>query len=281
MEMKIIILCEILGIMTFLLGLFRLRWLRKCYDKARAEKKDVLEREQKALAFKQLETYYKAKAATWKSMGIAVAVFVILGGAVWGIGRIVQVYKAEKEQAKVEKQVDVQAKVESSLFQDFFHYFSYDANLERFVKNRQEGLNKARAEYFEANQNLTKARQSGDLAQITKYSLKVDDAEHNLDSAQFRYDNLNNFEGHLGDHRLGFWLLAIFLFVFGLYFAFVNDEEGLMVSSFFSVFFVAIAIFSLIFSFFATWLSWLTLLLIICNILIFIKRRKKIFKAWK
>ena len=52
--------------MTILLGWFRLRGLRKCYDKARAEKRDILEREQMALADKLQKTYDKSKVATLK-----------------------------------------------------------------------------------------------------------------------------------------------------------------------------------------------------------------------
>ena len=263
MEMKIIIICGILVLAAILLGLLRFWWLRKCYDKARAEKKDVLERELMARADNLLKTYSKARSATWKNMGIAVAVIAILGTAVWGIGRIVQAYKAENEQAKVEKSEEDSGK-------GFFYYFSTDANLERFVKNRTDELNKARAAYFEANQNLTKARQSGDLAQITKYSLKVDKAENQLDSAQHRYDNLKEFGGNFGIHCFGFGFLAICLFVLSLILAFSDDEDNLGFSSFFSFFFDFVAIISLIFSFFATWRLLVILLLLICNILIFI-----------
>ena len=174
-----IIICGILFVVTILLGLFRLRWLRKCYDKARAEKRDILEREQMALADKLQKTYDKSKVAMLKYMVIAPVVIAILGTAVWGINRIVVAQKAEKELVKVEEQS--KAKEEKSVSEtkysvkSLFYYFSYDGNLERFVANRKNKLDQAEAEYQAVVQKLDKAKRSGDMAKVTKYSIEYND----------------------------------------------------------------------------------------------------------
>ncbi len=187
-------------------------------------------------------------------MGIVLVVIAILGCGVWSV---VQAYKAEN--------------IEEGANKGLFYYFSYDANLERFIKNRKEKLDKAQAEYQKIVKNLEKAKQSGDLIQVTKNNIKKDDAKNDLDWAQYRYDNLNHFKNIFWWHCFGLMFLAVWFVVSGLGLAFTEDpfwgtaKIMLVVGG-------VITLLSLIFGLFVSWRSLLTLLLIICNILILIRR---------
>lgn len=182
MGTKIIIICGILIVMTILLGWFRLRGLRKCYDKARAEKRDILEREQMALADKLRRTYDKSKVATLKYMVIAPVVIAILGTAVWGINRIVVAQKAEKELVKVEK-------IEESSDKGFFYYFSYDANLERYTEHRKEVYDKILFSIQEVEEKIQKAKASGDKSEEMAQESLLKKLKYNLNEANAETDN--------------------------------------------------------------------------------------------
>ena len=274
METKVIIICGILIVAVFLLGLFRLWWLRKCYDKARTEKRDVLPSEQMALADKLLKTYSKARSTTWKSMGIALAVIAILGTAVWGFNRIAQTTKAEKEQAKVEEREEGSGK-------GLFYYFSYDANLERFIENRKEKLEKAQAEYQEAAQNLTKAKQSGDLTQITKCNIKLKKLKEELVWAQTDYNNLEGFDFRLNLHYFGFGLLSIVIVFLLLSFVDIESTDNTSIEfNVFCLFWISVfSVVALVCARFVSFVSVICFLLLICNIWFFIKNRERIAEA--
>ena len=190
----------------------------------------------------------------WKWMSIALVVIAISGIGVWSV---VQAYKAENN--------------EDSANKGLFYYFSYDANIERFIEDRKEKLDKAQAEYQKIVKNLEEAKQSGDLIQVTKNNIKKDDAQNDLDWAQYRYDNLNHFKNIFWWHCFGFMFLAVWFVVSGLVLAFTEDPFSgtakimLIVGG-------VITLLSLIFGLFVSWRSLLTLVLLICNILIFIKR---------
>ncbi len=200
MGTKIIIICGILALATILLGLFRLWWLRKCYDKARAEKKDVLGREQLAFADKLLKNYDEARATTWKYMGIALAVIAILGTAVWGFSRIAHAPKAEKKLVKVEK-------MEESSDKGFFYYFSYEGNLERFTERRKEVYDKILFSIQKTEDRLQIAKVVGDKSEEILQEALLKKLKDDLDKAKEKTESdLLNFN----DEREKMILLYIF-----------------------------------------------------------------------
>ncbi len=276
MGTKIIVICGVLVVAIILFGLFRLWWLRKCYDKARAEHKDVSEREQMVLADKLLKTYSKARSITWKYMGIAFAVIAILGTAIWGFDRLTKVSNAQKEQAEVEKSEEGSGK-------GLFYYFSYDGNLERFIENRKEKLEKAQAEYQEVVQNLAKAKQSGDLVKVTKYNIELNQAKETLQVAQIDYNNLEVFDFRLNLHYFGFGLLSIMIVSLLLSFVDIEstDNASLEFNAFCLFWLSIIAIVALVLARFVSFVSVICFLLLICNIFVFIKNRKRIVEASK
>ena len=231
MEMKIIILCGILALAAILLGLFRLRWLRKCYNKAQAEKKDVLEREQMARADKLLKTYDKSRSATWKSMGIAVAVFVILGGAVWGIGRIAQAHKAEKKQAKVEKQVKPETEVSLSLFGWFTSRFSYDKALAYHTEKVYSAKEKALTKYKEGEKILQSAQEQGNAKAESIATTKLVEAKLDLDEAEEKVKEIPMFYAKWENNSI-LNCVNIILFLYGILLLFAikfSEHEGVLV----------------------------------------------------
>ena len=273
MEMKIIILCGILLVATFLLGMFRLWWLRKCYDKARAEKKNVLEREQKALALKQLDTYYKAKAATWKCIGIAFVVIVILGGAVWGIGRIVQAHKAEKEQAKVEKSDESSGK-------GLFYYFSYEGNLERYMEHRKEVYNEILFSIQETEEKIQKAKASGDKSEEIIQESLLKKFKNNLNEAKEKTENdllfNNGWEGKTAVCILGIIVLVLSSLVVAFGGSF-SKAMGIILS-------LIVNLFGGIASIFIEGVSWAVLIfwiVMILNLFLVYKYRKKADWDWE
>ena len=145
------------------------------------------------------------------------------------------------------------------------------ANNPATVATLTEARDKAQAEYQKIVKNLEEAKQSGDLIQVTKNNIKKDDAQNDLDWAQYRYDNLNHFKNIFWWHCFGFMFLAVWFAVSGLVLAFTEDPFSgtakimLIVGG-------VITLLSLIFGLFVSWRSLLTLVLLICNILIFIKR---------
>ena len=200
-----------------------------------------------------------------------ILVIAILGGAVWGIGRIAQANKTEKEQAKVEKS-------EASSGKGLFYYFSCDANLERFIVKLNNKLVKAQTEYQEAVQNLDKAKQSGDLIQVMKCKVKLQYAEKNLASAQADYNNVEEFYFNFAIYILGHLFLDVLLIICGYYlFAFCRGKdksEKPDPGSFFSKLFSGMGIVSLVFGLFMSWISLLTLFLVLFNVFFLWKRRK-------
>ena len=202
----------------------------------------------------------------WKCMGIVLVVIAILGCGVWSV---VQAYKAEN--------------IEEGANKGLFYYFSYDANLERFIKNRKEKLDKAQAEYQEAAQNLTKARQSGDLLQITKYNIKLKDLQEDLALAQTDYNNLEVFDFVLHLHYFGFGLLCVMIVFFLLDFVDIKSTNNASIefSAFFLFWISIIAIAALVGAHFVSFVSVIIFLLLICNIFVFIKNRKRIAEASK
>lgn len=289
MGTKIIIICGILIVMTILLGWFRLRGLRKCYDKARAEKRDILEREQMALADKLRRTYDKSKVATLKYMVIAPVVIAILGTAVWGINRIVVAQKAEKELVKVEEQS--KAKEEKSVSEtkysvkSLFYYFSYDGNLERFVANRKNKLDQAEAEYQAVVQKLDKAKRSGDMVKVTKYSIEYIDVCDDWESAKVDYSNLQDFSFNFTMHRFVYGVLIFLLLFFGLgWFACCSGEvefEDIAFATCWSILLSFIAVVALIFGFFMSWWSLITAVLVLFHVFVLVLKRKAIAEAIK
>ena len=231
MEMKIIIICGILVLAAILLGLLRFWWLRKCYDKARAEKKDVLERELMARADNLLKTYSKARSATWKIMGIAVAVIAILGTAVWGFNRIAQAPKAEKEQAKVEEQVKPETEVSLSLFGWFTSRFSYDKALAYHTEKVYSAKEKALAKYKEGEKILQSAQEQGNakaefiaITKLVKTKLDLDEAEKNVKEIPMFYAKWEN------NSILN--CVNIILFLYGILVLFAikfSEHEGFLV----------------------------------------------------
>ncbi len=193
METKIIIICGFLLVATVLLGWLRLWWLRKCYDKARAEHKEVSEREQLALADKQLRTFNKARSATWKYMGIALVVIAILGTAVWGVDRISKASRAEKEQAKLEEQVKPEKEVSLSLFGWFISRFSYDKALEYHTEKAYSAKEKALAKYKEFESLLQSEQKQGNAKATSIAMAKLVEAKFNLDEAEQKVNEIPEF----------------------------------------------------------------------------------------
>lgn len=274
MGTKIIIICGILVVATILLGLFRLWWLRKCYDKARAEKKDVLGREQLAFADKLLKTYDEARATTWKYMGIALAVIAILGTAVWGFSRIAHAPKAEKKLVKVEK-------MEESSDKGFFYYFSYEGNLERFTERRKEVYDKILFSIQKTEDRLQIAKAVGDKSEEILQEALLKKLKDDLDKAKEKTESdLLNFnddrEKIIFLHLLG--AVVLVLLSLGIVFANSYGKSFFITSSF------TLSAVGGISSIFVEWVSWAVPIfgiVVIVNIFLVCKNWKKADWDWE
>ena len=238
-----IIICGILFVVTILLGLFRLRWLRKCYDKARAEKKDVLEREQKALAYNKFKTYDEVKSATLKYMGVTLAVIAILGTAVWGFNHIAQASKAEKEQAKVAPSSE-----ESSSWLDYLAiYFDKEKAFRYYGKVVTKEYQEAQAEYATVKKNLQKAQAENNETEIVIQNALLQEAQKVLNKAEQNKKNFSSFPEKWNENsNLKWWILAeIICGAFLFYFLRIEEGNGWQVTIFFiSVLFLIVCFIS-------------------------------------
>ena len=231
METTIIIICVILVLATILLGLFRLCWLRKCYNKAQSEKKDVLPSEQMAIADQQLKTYDKARSTTWKSMGIALAVIAILGTAVWGFDHIAQTSKAGKEQAKVEV-----ASEESSSCLDYLAiYFDKEKAFRYYGKKVTKAYQEAQAEYDIVQKNLQKAQAENNETEIVIQNALLQDVQNVLNKAEQDKKNFSSFpEKWRENSNLKWWIFAeIICGAFLFYLLRIKEGNGWHVTIFF------------------------------------------------
>ncbi len=237
METKSIIICGILALATILLGLFRLWWLRKCYDKARAEKKDVLQSEQIAIADKQRKTYDKARATTWKYMGIALAVIAILGTAVWGFNRIAQAQKAEKKLVNIEECYE-----ESSSWLDYLAiYFDKEKAFRYYGKKVTKAYQEAQAEYDIVQKNLQKAQAENNETEIVIQKALLQDVQNVLNKAEQNKKDFSSFpEKWRLNSNFNWWILAeIICGAFLFYLLRTKKKNGWLFSMFFiSAFFL-------------------------------------------
>ena len=216
-------------------------------------------------------------------------VIAILGTAVWGINRIVVAQKAEKELVKVEEQS--KAKEEKSVSEtkysvkSLFYYFSYDGNLERFVANRKNKLDQAEAEYQAVVQKLDKAKRSGDMVKVTKYSIEYNDVCDDWESAKVDYSNLQDFSFNFTMHRFVYGVLIFLLLFFGLgWFACCSGEvefEDIAFATCWSILLSFIAVVALIFGFFMSWWSLITAVLVLFHVFVLVLKRKAIAEAIK
>lgn len=206
----------------------------------------------------------------WKSICIAFVLFAILITFFGGISSIVKASKVEKEPVKVETQV----KTELDLVKDFFYYFSYDKNLERFIAKRKNKLDKVRAEYQEVAQHLEMAKQSGDFTQVIKYNIKLKNVKEDLAFAQDDYDHLEEFDTGWSVMVRAFWVL-IGLMVFCLWFA--GFSRPVPVFSIWVSYFIVALFIAAIWNSMVSWASLVAIFLLVCyfsGVFLFNQKRK-------